>query len=399
MKRSLLFLHVHKTGGSALTGVLGTRFAARDCAELYFPPEPDLSDLDRFRYVSGHLNAPFIERFAHPPFVLTVLRDPIDRALSSYSYTHSFPADHQFPPVVRIGHRPDAGEIGREWWRLTHQHEIGEVISRAPEVAREYLGNRQARALGTGRTGDERLSTALEGLDRCDFVGLTEKLEESVDLLTRRLEWESLRPLPRANVTGQRLRRDQVPPETMEALSRLTEIDREVYRRGVERYERQLAEWSASRDPGDPSTDIPDATPAADLRFDQAIPGGGWMNREWSDDGSAFCWMGNTRRAWVEMAAEGRQRSLIVEIPHAVDDEVLTGLRLSVDGRTVPHALAEADGAVVATAPLPRRRLLRRTRLVSIEVERSRHPREVNPESTDHRELAISVRRIALQPS
>jgi hypothetical protein len=99
------------------------------------------------------------------------------------------------------------------------------------------------------------------------------------------------------------------------------------------------------------------------------------------------------------MAAEARQRSLVVEILHAVDDEVLTGLRLSVDGRTVQHALAEADGAVVATAPLPRRRLLRRTRLVSIEVERSRHPREVNPESTDNCELAIAVRRIALQPS
>jgi hypothetical protein len=39
------------------------------------------------------------------------------------------------------------------------------------------------------------------------------------------------------------------------------------------------------------------------------------------------------------MAAEGRQRSLVVEIPHGVDDEVLAGLCISVDGRTVRHAL------------------------------------------------------------
>jgi hypothetical protein len=86
----MLFIHVPKTGGAALNGALANRFAQSDCLELYFGPERDLSDVDRFRYVSGHFDASFIDRFRERPFVLTVLRDPIDRALSHYAYTRSF---------------------------------------------------------------------------------------------------------------------------------------------------------------------------------------------------------------------------------------------------------------------------------------------------------------------
>ncbi len=391
-------MHVHKTGGSALAGALGNRFAADECLELYFGGEPDLNDLDRFRYVTGHLDASFIERFANPPFVLTALRDPIDRGLSSYSYTRSFSLDSPLPAVTRVGRGPEAAKMGQEWLRLTHECELDELISRSPVIAREYLGNRQARVLSQSPAGDERLTEALAGLDRCDFVALTDRLDESLDWLTRRLGWRELRPLPRSNVTGPRLRRDQIPSEVIESMARLTEVDRELFRRGVQRYERELEEWSALRDPRDPSARIPDAPRVSDLGFDQAILGGGWMNREWNNGGSAFCWIGDTHAAWVDMAADRRAGSVVIEIHHAVDEEILAGLHVSIDGKRLEHTLAEADGVVVATAPLRRRRPLKRRHLVEIEVERSRHPREVNPESTDNRELAIAVGRVALRP-
>jgi hypothetical protein len=397
-KRTLLLLHVQKTGGTAVSGALANRFAAPDCLNLYFGPEPDLGDIGRYRFVTGHITARLVQRFTEPPFVVTVLRDPIDRALSAYSYSRSFPLEYE-GPKAQLGRGPEAYQLSREWRRLTAECSLGELISRAPEVAREYLGNRQARALCGSRAGDERLPDAIGALERCDFVGLSDRLDASVDWLARRLGWKGLGPLPRVNVTGNRVRREQVPSETMEGLVRLTEVDRELHRRGVERFERQLAEWSASRNPRDPSARILDADPVDDLRFHQAILGGGWMRREPNEDGTAFCWIGDTRRAWVDMVAGRQADTLLVEITHALDEEVLRSLCLSVDGRVVPHTLAEEGGTLVATAPLPRRLLLRRRRRVSIEVERSAHPREVNPESLDHRELAISVRRIALRRS
>jgi len=82
-KRTLLFIHIPKTGGATATGLLSSRFANEDCLPLYQRPAPDLDDLDRFRYVTGHLTAAFAGRFRRPPFVVTFLRDPIERVLSS----------------------------------------------------------------------------------------------------------------------------------------------------------------------------------------------------------------------------------------------------------------------------------------------------------------------------
>jgi hypothetical protein len=395
--KTLLFMHVPKTGGAALSGVLGNRFAASDCRELYYGPEPDLSDVDRYRYVAGHVDTSFIERFDRPPFVLTVLRDPIDRAISAYSFTRSFPPDYEAPLGLRLS--PSAGKraLFDEWWRLAQECELGELIRRAPEAARQIIGNRQARALSASAPGEERLDVALEALDRCDFVGLTDRLGESLTWLTRRLGWRDLHPLPRHNVTGPSLRREDVDAATIEALAGLTEVDGELYRRGVERFERQLAEWSALRDPRDPSVQIPDAAPVSDLSFDQAIAGGGWMNRERAEDGATFCWIGDTRRAWAELVAVRRANQLVIEIPHVVDEEVLTGLRVSIDGRIVPHDLSESGEVVLASAPFTKRRLRRRAVSVSIELRHSRHAREVNPDSFDNRELGIAVHRMAMR--
>jgi hypothetical protein len=394
-------MHVAKTGGAALTGVLGNRFAAGDCLEFYFGPAPDLSDVDQFRYVSGHFDASFIERFARRPYVVTLLRDPIDRALSTYFYTRSFPADYELPetPPLPRARAKEAAALAREWWRLVPECDLDELISRAPEVARQVLGNSQARALCACPAGEERLIDAIAGLEPCDFVGLTERLDESLDWLTRRLGWRELHPLPRSNVSGARVPREEIGPETLEAVARLTEVDRELYRHGVERYERQLAEWSALRGQRDPSAQIPDASPVADLPFNEAIPGGGWMNRELAEDGSTFCWIGSTRRAWVEMVAERGAGRLDIEIAHALKPEILEGLRVAIDDRVIPHTLAESDGVVVATIPFRGRRLRRRRTTVSIEVDRTGFPQEVNPDSSDHRELAIAVRRMAFRPA
>jgi hypothetical protein len=396
----MLFLHVQKTGGAALSGVLGNRFAAGDCLELYFGPDPDLSRIDRYRFITGHFDASLLDRFAEPPFLLTLLRDPIDRALSTYLYTRSFPPDYGVPETLRPGLAADekAVALAREWWRLVPECDLGELISRAPEVARQTLGNSQARALCGCAPGEERLTDAVAALERFDFVGLTDRLDESVGWLTRRLGWRDLHPLPRSNVTGARLQREELGAETMEALAKLTEVDRELYLRGVERYERQLEEWSASPDPRDPSVQIPDAAPVSDLPFDQAILGGGWMNREPAEDGNTFCWVGSTRRAWVEMVVERGAGRLDIEIPHVLSQEILAGLRVAIDDRVIRHTLAESDGILVATVPL-RRRLRRRTVTVSIEVDQAGFPHEVNPDAFDQRELALAVQRMTFRPT
>ncbi|MDX6607851.1 MAG: hypothetical protein QOD14_2391 [Solirubrobacterales bacterium] len=389
-KRTLLFLHVPKAGGTALGGALGNRFAADECLETYYADDPSDEELNAARYMTGHISMSVLDRFEQPPFSITVLRDPIERALSIYSFFRELDE----PSTPRLGlERNDAA------LRLAKQNSLEEFIEVAPEIAEHYLGNWQARMLGGKglvRT-DERLEDALAGLRRCDFVGLAERQNESIDWLTRRLGWAELTPLPLANVTRTKMRREQISPAAMEALLDLTSVDRDLYAEAVRLYERRVAEWEAAADVQDGTAEIEDARLVSDLRFEEPIRGSGWLGRERVGDQPHFCWIGHTASARVELADDSAARSVAVEIRHVIDPAVLGTLRITVDGEVVPHRLAESGDAVVASAPLARRRDQRDTAVrVELAVDHATRPCDVDRSSNDSRDLAIAVRRIAL---
>lgn len=397
-KSRLFFLHVQKTGGAALTGAISNRFRECDCLLLYYSPEPDVSGVDSLRYVSGHVPLSFIELYREPPFVFTFLRDPVERALSHYSFLRTRPS-HFANQILLFGRGREAYERAAECVRLAHELSIEQMIEQVPEIAIEYFGNRQARALGSTRPegGDETLERALDGLERCDFVGITERLEEATAWLTRRLGWRELTPIPRVNVTPGRLRREQLSPTGLSALLELTAVDRELYRHGVERYQRELSDWERAGRPRDDALEIDDAEPVSDLRFDQAIQGAGWQGRE-SDGARSFCWMGDPNRATVQLTAPPLANSAVVEIAHAVDSSVLEGLRISVEGRRLRHVLMESGDTVNAAAPMKRRRLgwRRRTVMVDVELDHALRPCDLDPATPDDRRLSIAVSRISL---
>jgi hypothetical protein len=379
--------------------MLSTRFAAEDCLPLYQRPAPDLSDLDRFRYVTGHLTASFAELFRRPPFLVTFLRDPIDRVLSSYSYLREMTPDFA-RSLLLFDRGDDAHERLVKAAELTRRLPIDEIIRVAPEIATEYWGNRQTRVLAGAREfGGERLDDGIAGLERCDFFGLSDRLDESIEWLTRRLGWRELTPSPRTNVMATPVRRDQLSRRAMDALRELTSVDAQLYGHAVAEYERRTAEWSSAKDPRDRGAEIPDAPAVGDLRFDQAIRGRSWVAREGAPEEPSFAWIGDTRAASVELKRGRGAGSLRVEIAHALDHRILDNLRISVDGEAVPHSLSASDGVVVASAPLRRSRLPRPARLtqVKLEVDRTVRPSDLEPESTDTRELSIAVRRIALE--
>jgi len=92
----LVFLHVPKTGGTTLHHHFSAHFVPEEiCPER-------ISGLDRYsedelrqwRYFSGHFNADEIKRIPKPVFVVTVLRDPIERLLSHYYFWKRHSSDY-----------------------------------------------------------------------------------------------------------------------------------------------------------------------------------------------------------------------------------------------------------------------------------------------------------------
>jgi hypothetical protein len=386
--RALLFLHIPKAGGTALWGVLSNRFAADRCLDTYYDRRPSDEELNAACFVTGHLSMSVLDRFEQEPVSVTVLREPIDRALSVYSFFRELDEGPLGWPGLE---RYDA------MLELAKRHPLEEFLEMAPELAEHYLGNWQARALGAKPLDgtEENLEDAVEGLGRCDFVGLAERQDESVDRLTGLLGWAPLTPLPRVNVTRTRVREEEISAEALEALRELTAVDRELYAEAVRRFEDRAGAGSGGA--GASALGIEDAPLAGDLRFDRPLRGSGWLGRERIGDEPYVCWIGHSAKARLELADDPGARAIEVEIPHVIEPEILETLRISVSGRELRPSFAESGGAVVASAPLGRRRRGRhRSVTVELSVDHAARPSDVHPESGDSRELAIAVRRLAL---
>jgi hypothetical protein len=387
-KNTLLFLHVPKAGGTALAGALGNRFVPDECVSIYYDDDPGDEELNAARYVAGHVTMSIVERLERSPFSITVLRDPIERALSTYSYFRELDE----PRLNQLGLERNRAAV-----RLAKQHALEDFIEVAPHLAEHYLGNLQSRMLGGSRLDrtDERLENALAGLHRCDFVGLAERHDESVDWLTRRLGWAKLTPLPLVNVTRTRLGREQVSAGAMEALLDLTSVDRDLYAEALRLYQSRVAAWSECADVEGHGAEIEDARLVSDLHFSEPVRGAGWHGRERLSQGPHFSWMGPSAR--VDLADDRGARSVVVEIEHVLDPAALGTLQINVNGESLPHSLAESKGGVIASAPLGER--LRRDGAavrVELAIDRTTRPCDIDPGSSDNRELTIAVSRIAL---
>ena len=396
--RALILLHIRKTAGTTLAGALGNRFAADDCLFLYDRAAPEERFLDRYRYVTGHLDLGALRSFRRRPYVVICLRDPIERSLSAYSFFRWFPPGDYEVLLPQLGW--DAYERRVEAMRLARELPLEEFLLRAPELAREHLGNLQTRILtGAGiEPGAERLDDALEALMACDFIAITERLDESAGWLARRLGWRQLAPMPRANVSADRLSREGVSRPALAALEELTELDALLYRAGLEEYLKRVERWGELDDPRDRSAALPDAEPVSDLDFSAPLPGAGWWGRERVMESRWFCWVGDTLSAGVDLVPGPGSDWLVVEIEHLIDEAALKGLTIRANGHPVAHRLQVLEGRIVASGSLagvsgapgePIR--------VEIEASSSARPCDLDPSSSDARELSLAVSRVALE--
>ncbi len=99
----LAFVHVPKTAGTAITSVLLQAYGklALPAMTTLDYPRYDDGALARFRLYRGHSYRRDYRRLPADTRFLTVLRDPVDRAMSIYAYSRAIDPAHVTDPFVR----------------------------------------------------------------------------------------------------------------------------------------------------------------------------------------------------------------------------------------------------------------------------------------------------------
>ena len=236
--RPVLFLHIPKTAGVSLVTLLKSKF---DEADVLVPPNHSVDgitpeELDSCRFVAVHAYAGFIERFSRRPVVLTMLREPIDRALSHYHFMKTTPFERL--PLNQQG----------VFKRAQESDSLLDYLQRWPEDAESQLTNLQVGFLSRpdwmnpdyGR-GQDPLELAKENLAKFEFVGILERFWESLALLAYLFNWAPLESA-RINVTARRPSVGEVDERTLARLRQINELDLELYRSACAIFDERWAE-------------------------------------------------------------------------------------------------------------------------------------------------------------
>lgn len=244
----LIHLHIPKNGGTTLGRMIKVRLLMRPSrcwrdpvAAVGFPNVRQaerrmafVHDLPpsrrrRVAFFEAHRGYGIHECLDAPPRYVTMLRDPVQRALSIYQVLRDeLPGGMAPADFVAWDGGPDPRGGKYVWW-VDNAHvrylaaENGSIIDVPPgEVTRDMLDLAKSR------------------VDTMDFVLLLERFDESVLRLSAGLGWSPMY-YRRSNVAAVRLTPDAVREQDLAAIREHNRLDLELYDHARRRLERDLA--------------------------------------------------------------------------------------------------------------------------------------------------------------
>lgn len=223
---TVFFLHLPKTAGTTMRRVLDREYFT---ARRYEIGEDVTGDIRAFRarswtaddapnLVQGHMSFGLHQFVPGPATYVTLLREPIPRALSDYHYVTSTPGHpiHEHVKDLSLVEYFESGITGQ-------------------------LSNGQVRLLSGDHLPDDPGVPSNRSMEKADLekarghlrdsfaaVGVQERFDETLLLFRRRLGWRW--PFyVRENVTTRRYRRDDIEPRDLARIRELNMLDIELY--------------------------------------------------------------------------------------------------------------------------------------------------------------------------
>jgi hypothetical protein len=224
-RQAVVFLHIPKTAGSTLNSIITRQYRARDIYSIdgkrvmesmeEFKQLPK-NELEKIKLLRGHMYFGLHEYLPMPSTYITIFREPIERAISTYYY------------------------IRRE---TIHQHY--EIANQTQDI-KDYIVQAKPKQLDNGQTrllagmdaidvefGDsssQMLEAAKNNLKKYfSVVGTTEKFDETLILIKQKLGW-NLPLYAKKNVTNKRPKKKQIPQDIIDTIVELNQLDLELYK-------------------------------------------------------------------------------------------------------------------------------------------------------------------------
>lgn len=218
---AIIFVHLPKCGGTTLNRIIEWEYPPWRVFSvdpsffrwsyhrlLQWPPDR----LARMKVFKGHMPFGLHKLLPQQSTYITVLRDPVDRAVSEYYYALS--------RVVHPAHRKVKRLTLEQYIRSTSHNNVQTKLIAGVYSGYDFLA---------GKCTSETLEVAKDNLSRYfSLIGLTERFDESLALAKLTFGWQ-LRLYADFNVTRARPKTDNVPPEVRELIAERYQFDIQLY--------------------------------------------------------------------------------------------------------------------------------------------------------------------------
>ena len=388
------FLHIPKTAGTTVHHILLNCFPGGRIFTNAERGNNQKVDPSTFDFVSGHFNYSYlIERGLTGHRIVTIFRDPVGRALSHFYFLKQ---DRLLDLVEQEDEAYDQSELelAREVVAKARENDLADFIRKEPFLANITLGDYQTRLMGApdklAPLDSSHLDLAMQHLRDCFFVGLTERMNESIALLCRRMGWPQILPQGSLNSNKENKGKRQQPPELLQALSELNRMDQVLYDEAKKLFE------AALKDPVEDKFPIPDA---ASFTPEQSILGEGWQIRE-KANGEWVCWSGPEPKSWLELSTTiTSAANMIIHLRQVIHPQVLERLKLSINGVDLPHTLLREGDKLLLKVSIPGKMMRGANgRLrVGFDAGVTHCPADLFPGSPDRRVLGLALTGIQLK--
>lgn len=237
----LFFFHLPKTAGSSLQGVLSKHFAPDEIAPAVTWTtllHQDRRKLAQCKLFQGHFYGPLEKLVGQRCITFTILRDPLERALSHYGHVLRDKHHYLHRRALELG--SIEAYIDDPITRMTISNFQSRMLALEFDVE-AYFQNlteaeRQAWALelhmetsDLGPKGDQLLTAARAKLETFDAVGITERFPQTLALLCYRRRWKYPIGIVAQNVNAQRITQSELSPGTVQRLKELNDVDIALY--------------------------------------------------------------------------------------------------------------------------------------------------------------------------
>jgi hypothetical protein len=239
----IIFTHIPRSGGTTLARILETQYRSDEQFLFYVREKGGNTDeaLTEFAGLPDERRKKLKLLFGHTSFgihegyesytYITLLRDPVERAVSYYYYIITQPGHYLHEMVLR------------------NRMRLEDFVASGMSTELDNIQTRQISGVKDVRYGKctaTMLDSAKLNLVRQYAIcGITERFDESVLLMKRLFGWEYPFYLKR-NVISAKPPIKEIPESTVEMIKRSNDLDVQLYQFALARFQASIAEQDRS---------------------------------------------------------------------------------------------------------------------------------------------------------